>query len=101
MPRKLNHPWRRFFVGGDGKSGAHGEGTDASPRRPAGKGIVIEAGLQHYLKRINSAPLLTAECEQTLGKKIRAALESSDQLDDEQQASLRSRRRPSHLRLWL
>lgn len=41
----------------------------------AGGSIVAEAGLQSYLKQINEAPLLTAEREKELGRKIQASVE--------------------------
>jgi len=40
--------------------------------------IAVEAGLQVYLKQINEAPLLTAEQERELGRKIRASYEADE-----------------------
>jgi len=80
MAVQANHPWRRFFVsrGNDGRVGLAVAG--AGGRRPEGKAIAIEMGLQHYLRCINEAPLLTRERERTLGKQIRAAAEAAERL---------------------
>ncbi len=49
--------------------------------------IAVEAGLQHYLKQINEAPLLTAEEERALGQIIQRSIEL-DELFGEGKATL-------------
>lgn len=49
--------------------------------------IAVEAGLQHYLKQINEAPLLTPEEERTLGEIIQRSIEL-DELFSEGKATL-------------
>ncbi len=51
-------------------------------RRLEGRSVAIEAGLQYYLRCINEAPLLTAEQEHELGRKVHAGIEAGEQLTD-------------------
>ncbi len=66
---------RSSDVRADGPAGGAGPGNTGLTED---RTIAVESGLQHYLKEIDKAPLLTAEDEKELGRQIQYANEAID-----------------------
>lgn len=66
---------------GRSESGGVGLAGSSGRSKLEGRIVAMEAGLQHYLRSINEAPLLDAETEWVLGNKVRAQYGAGTRLE--------------------